>query len=52
MSEWYEAKDDYIDLDFKEKDVDIFVTQNNLGSVYITLTFDQIEDIYKKIKAK
>ena len=49
MSEWYEAKDEDIDIDWKESQVDILVTDNDFGNVYVTLTFEQIDDIvYKK----
>ncbi len=52
MSEWYEPNHEDIDLDFEERAVDIFVKQDYFGSVYITLTFDRIDELYKKIKAK
>ncbi len=52
MSEWYEAKDDDIDLDFEKKEVNIFVKQNYHGSVYTTLTFGQVAALHKKIKSK
>jgi len=49
MSEWYEADKDNLDLDLRRREVDIFVTQNYHGSVYVTLTFDQVKDLYNKI---
>jgi len=52
MSEWYEAKDENIDLDFEKSEVNIFVKQNYHGSVYTTLTFDQFTAFHKKIKIK
>lgn len=49
MSEWYEPKGDDIDIDTNNDEVDIFVTQNDFGNVYITLTFEQIEEIHQRI---
>ena len=51
MSEWYEAEDDSISLDEKEKQVNIWVKQNYFGSVYVTLTFDQVKEINDEIEA-
>lgn len=51
MSEWYEPKDEDISIDKKRNEVDIFVKQNDSGSVYVTLTFDQIESICLKMSA-
>jgi len=48
MSEWYEAKKEEIEV--TETTVNIFVKQNDWGSVYVTLTFDQIRDIYKQLE--
>ena len=50
MSEWYEPKKDDIELDMERKEVDIYVTQKTTGSIYVTLTFDQIEKIHRDIK--
>ena len=53
MSIWYEAKDEETDLDFEQNQVDIMVFADYNGGNYVTLTFEQIEEIYKKInKAK
>ena len=49
MSEWYEADSEEIDLDLKSKEVNIYVTANDFGSVYVTLTFNQIKSIYNRI---
>jgi hypothetical protein len=50
MSEWYDADD--IELDFKRKEVDVFVKQDDFGSVYVTLTFEQIKELHNKIQEK
>ena len=50
MSEWYEPEDDDIDVLQNEREVHIFVKQNNFGSVYVYLSFDQIEKIYEEIQ--
>jgi len=54
MSEWYEAKDE--DIEVKERlvadgEVYIYVKQNDFGAVYVTLTYKQIDDIHQKIHA-
>lgn len=49
MSEWYEPKGDEIYIEMDKKEVDIYVKAGDQGSVYITLTFDQIEEIHGKI---
>jgi hypothetical protein len=49
MSEWYEPKEDDIDIDKEQEEVDIYVTNNQFGSIYITLTFEQIKDIAGKL---
>ena len=50
MSEWYEAED--IDLDTEEKEVNVLVTHNDFGNVYVTITFDKIKELYEKIYSK
>lgn len=47
MSTWYEAKPENIDIE--DGEVDILVTNDDLGNIYLTLTFEQIKEIYKKI---
>jgi len=49
MSEWHEPEKDDIAVDTKSNAVNIYVKQNDWGSVYITLTFDQIKEIYDEI---
>ena len=43
MSIWHKAKDENIDLDFEENQVDIMVFEDYNGANYVTLTFEQIE---------
>ncbi len=50
MSEWYEAKDEDIDLDENSDEVNILVTHNDFGNVYVTLTFEQVEKLDTKIR--
>jgi hypothetical protein len=52
MSEWYDAEDEDIEIDRKAQEVDILVMGNNNGNVYISLTFEQIEMIHKKIEVE
>lgn len=49
MSEWYEAKDEDISVNQEDKEVEVWVMQGELGSVYVTLTFDQARKIFEKI---
>lgn len=51
MSEWHELKDKDIDIDFTRREVNILVTENYYGNIYLTLTFDQIKRIRDKINA-
>ena len=48
MSTWHEAED--IDIHYEDKEVDIFVCDDRWGSVYLTLSFDQIKEIASKIE--
>lgn len=49
MSEWYEIKNEDIEVDMTEKEINILVTDNDCGNVYATLTFEQIKSIYNDI---
>lgn len=50
MSEWNKADElDSDDIDHESEEVDIFVKQNDWGSVYVTLTFDQVDFLYNEI---
>ncbi len=48
MSEWYRVDNDDIDVNWDDEDVDILVTYNDFGNVYVSLTFKQIEEIFQK----
>jgi len=50
MSEWYEVEADDIDIDHIDKEVAFFVCNNDQGSVYLSLSFDQVRDIASKIE--
>lgn len=52
MSEWIEADTDSIQIDMDDKDVSVFVKQDDFGSIYLTLTFDQIKEIHDYIRDK
>lgn len=52
MSEWYQAHDSDIGLDEKQGEINVYVTQNESGSVYVTLSFDLIKRIYNQVKDK
>jgi len=49
MSQWYEADSEDIVLDLEHQEVEILVTANDMGNIYVTLTFDQIKIINNKI---
>lgn len=49
MSIYYHTEEDQIYLDRDEEEVVIYVTSDDWGSVYKTLTFNQIKKIYKSI---
>ena len=49
MSTWHEIKDVDIDIDEKSKEVNILVDGNDFGNNYVTMTYDQINEIYLKI---
>ena len=51
MSEWYDAESADIDVDKNMREVNILVTGNTSGNVYVTLTFDQVVNLYKEITA-
>ncbi len=48
MSEWYKAEGDDIEIDGQE--VNIRVTNNDSGNIYVTLTFEQVKKLYDEIK--
>lgn len=52
MSEWYDAIADDIEIDWDQKEVNVHVTSNDCGNVYVTIPFDQIERVHGEIKAR
>jgi len=48
MSEWYQANDEDIELDLDQAEVNIFVLSNDFGNVYVTMTWDQLDEAYRK----
>ena len=51
MSDWYEAKDEDIELDPEQGEVNILVTNNDFGNVYVTMTWDQLDAVACRIRA-
>ena len=49
MSEWWAIDDDGLEVDYEIDEVWFFVKQNNQGSVYATVTFDQVRKLYEGI---
>lgn len=46
MSEWHEAKEEDVELDGEE--VNIYINNNDFGSVYVTVKIDIIKKILKQ----
>lgn len=51
MSKWYLPESEDISIESNGRCVDIFVCSNDHGAVYISLTREQIRDIYIGIEA-
>ena len=51
MSEWYDADDDAFDMVPATREVNICVTENDFGNIYVTITFDQIKKLCDEIKS-
>ena len=49
MSTWYEVANEDIDIDHKDKEVAFLVFTDNCGNTYLSVSFDQIKEIAKKI---
>lgn len=47
MSAWHEADD--FDIDHSRKEVDFLVTSDYSGNIYLSVSFEQIKDIYERI---
>ena len=50
MSTWYEVTADEIDVDHSDKEVSFFVCNDDQGRVYLSLSFDQIQEIASRIE--
>ena len=50
MSEWYRVEAGDIDIDYADKEVSFFVCNDYQGSVYLSLSFDQIKEIASRIE--
>ena len=49
MSQWYEANYNEIEIDTKQREFNIFVTDNDFGSVYVTLKFDIVKKLAEEV---
>ena len=49
MSIWRELKDDDIDFDFEQNQVEILASEDHNGNNYVTLTFDQIRAMWQTV---
>lgn len=52
MSVWEKIEDKDIDIELEDKYVAFYVGFDKNGNHYLTLTFEQIEEIYNKTKEK
>ena len=50
MSTWNTVGKEDIGIDLERKEVDILCFTDNSGNIYITMTFDVIENIYNEIR--
>ena len=50
MSTWHEVHEtDIVDIDHQAKEVNILISEDENGNIYVSLTFKQIESLYKSI---
>jgi len=49
MSAWFETEQDDIEINKDKKEVGIYITDDEWGSIYKILTFDQINKIAEEI---
>ena len=49
MSTWYEAEE--YNIDYKHEEVDFFVSDDDHGRVYLSVSFKQLKEIDTKINA-
>ena len=50
MSKWYKPNRLHIDIDASEEEVDFYVCNTDDGSIYLTLSFEQIKEISLRIE--
>ena len=50
MSEWIEINTPDIEINPAVEEVNMWIKADNSGNIYATLTFEQIKEIYEKIK--
>ncbi|MCZ6897667.1 MAG: hypothetical protein O7D95_03010 [Betaproteobacteria bacterium] len=48
MSQWFEVSDEDIEIHQKEKEIFLCVTSDDCGNIWATITFAQLERIYKE----
>jgi len=49
MSKWFEIHKSDIDIDYDDEEVSFFVCTDAHGSIYLTLSFEQIKEIASKL---
>lgn len=49
MSEWVNPDGTDIEIDYDSKEVNIYASQNDWGSVYLTLSFDQLHKLVDSV---
>ena len=50
MSKWHDATGNDIEIDANLREVNIYVTDDDWGSIYVTLTFAQVKKINEQIE--
>ena len=50
MSTWYEVEAEEIDVANNMKEVSFFVCNDDNGRIYLSLSFDQIQEIVSRIE--
>lgn len=49
VSKWFDIAPEQIDVDKKTKEVNLYITNDDDGSLYVILTFDQIKELYDRV---
>jgi len=50
MSIWYEMDDEDIEIDHEAREINFHVGHDEMGNNYVTLTFEQIRDLFNQIE--